>query len=255
MTFFHRDEVRDEELAALADGSLSSERQALLEERVAASPELQSALEEQRRAVAAVRGIDVEAPAGLRARVEAQRRARIRPRRLALGVGFATAAAAAAVLLLVTLPGGVSGPSLAEAATLATRPAVEPSPPPLAAEPKLLDANVEGVAFPAWEEKFGWKTAGARADTLDGRETETVFYEKNGKRIGYTIVGGDALDVPADTHPAKREGTPVIVLQAGDRSVVTWERNGRTCVLSGKGVPAGTLVKLAAWKGKGAVDF
>ena len=36
---------------------------------------------------------------------------------------------------------------------------------------------------------------------------------------------------------------------------MTWERDGRTCVLTGMGVPAGTLVKLAAWKGKGAVDF
>jgi hypothetical protein len=257
MSFFQGDEIREEELAALADGSLPAERRAFVEERVAASPELQAALEEQRHAVVILHGMDVEAPASLRARVEAQRRGRTRPRRFTLGLGFAAvaAAAAAAVLLLVTLPGGVSGPSLAEAASLATLPPSQPAPQPSATEPKLLDADLDGVVFPSWDEKFEWDAVGARTDEIGGRETKTVFYEKEGKRIAYTIVGGDALDVPADARPARREGTDVIVLEAGDRSVVTWERDGKTCILSGKGVPAGTLVKLAAWKGKGAVEF
>jgi hypothetical protein len=156
-------------------------------------------------------------------------------------------------IVLVGLP--EAGPSIAEAATYATRPPTAPAPAPLAEEPKLLDADVEGVVFPSWDDKFGWRARGARADTLDGRDTETVFYEKEGKRIAYTIVGGEALDVPGDGRPARRERTDVYVLETGDRTVVTWERDGRTCVLTGMGVPAGTLVKLAAWKGKGAVDF
>ena len=66
------------ELAALADGSLAPERRAELEARVAASSELADRLAEQQRAVALVRnaGESVEAPAALRARVEAQRGAR-----------------------------------------------------------------------------------------------------------------------------------------------------------------------------------
>jgi hypothetical protein len=36
---------------------------------------------------------------------------------------------------------------------------------------------------------------------------------------------------------------------------VTWERHGRTCVLSGAGVAATKLLDLAGWKGLGAVPF
>ena len=63
------------ELAALADGSLAPERRDALEERVAASPELADRLAEQERAVARAKSAadEVEAPAALRARIEAQR--------------------------------------------------------------------------------------------------------------------------------------------------------------------------------------
>ena len=92
-----------EELAALADGSLPPERRAALEARVAASPELADLLAEQDRAVMLTRtaSAEVEAPAALRARIDAQRRARRMPasRRLA-AVG---AAAAVAVVLVIGL--------------------------------------------------------------------------------------------------------------------------------------------------------
>ena len=92
------------ELAALADGSLEPERRAELEAQVAASPALADRLAEQERAVALLRGAadEVDAPAGLRARVAAQRSTRTAriPRRLALG-GVAAALAAAAVAVAV----------------------------------------------------------------------------------------------------------------------------------------------------------
>jgi anti-sigma factor RsiW len=98
------------ELAALADGSLSPERRAVLEARVAADSELADRLAEQQRAVALVRsaGAEVEAPASLRERIEAPQRARRRPvtRRLAL-VG----AAATAVVVAVAVGLGVFGSS------------------------------------------------------------------------------------------------------------------------------------------------
>ena len=64
------------ELAALADGTLAPERRAALEARVAASSELTDRLAEQQRAVTLMRSAadEVEAPAALRARIEAQRR-------------------------------------------------------------------------------------------------------------------------------------------------------------------------------------
>ena len=95
------------ELAALADGSLAPERRAALEARVAASPELADRLAEQQRAVALTRSAaaEVEAPAALRARIDAQRRARRRParRRLVL-LGGAAAAAVLAVAIGLTRP-------------------------------------------------------------------------------------------------------------------------------------------------------
>jgi hypothetical protein len=89
------------ELAALADGSVAPGRRAELEARIAASPVLADRLAEQERAVALLRGAadEVDAPAGLRARLEAQRSARTvrTPRRLALAGAAAVAVAAVAV--------------------------------------------------------------------------------------------------------------------------------------------------------------
>jgi Anti-sigma-K factor rskA len=100
------------ELAALADGSLAPERRAALEARVEASPELAERLAEQRRAVAFAQGAaaEVEAPAALRARIEAQRGARRAPaRRRLVAVAAAGAAALAVVLALTVFQSGGSG--------------------------------------------------------------------------------------------------------------------------------------------------
>jgi hypothetical protein len=103
----------EEELAALADGSLAPERRAELEAQIEASPILSDRLAEQERAVALLRGTgdEVEAPAGLRARVDAQRSARTvrTPRRLALGGVAAATAAAAAVVAVVLVGSGSHG--------------------------------------------------------------------------------------------------------------------------------------------------
>ena len=58
------------ELTALADCSLAPERRQALLARIARSAKLARALEEQRFAIAAVRGLTVRAPDGLRAWVE-----------------------------------------------------------------------------------------------------------------------------------------------------------------------------------------
>jgi hypothetical protein len=110
------------ELAALADGSLPADRRAPLEEQVSASAELAVLLAEQQRAVALVRSAaaEVTAPAGLRARVRAQRGAHNRRVRLGLGGAAAVAAAAAAAIVLNTA--GTS-PAQFRAALVATPPA------------------------------------------------------------------------------------------------------------------------------------
>jgi anti-sigma factor RsiW len=245
---------REEELAALADGSLPDERRAAVEAEVAGSDELRSSLDEQRRAHLLVQAAsaEVDAPAGLRARVEAQRRPRVGRRPLALAAGFAVAATAA-VALLLTLPSGAGGPDFAEAATLGERPATAAAPRPLAGEPALLDQKLEQVPFPNWAEEFGWRATGVRTDRIAGRDAVTVFYEKQGRRIAYTIVSGKALDVPSDAAPASRQGIDLHALSLDGRQVVTWERLGYTCILSGD-LDRPTLLKLAAWKGAGAVQ-
>jgi hypothetical protein len=86
------------ELAALADGSLPPERRADLEAQVAASPELAALLAEQERAVTfAHAAAEVEAPSGLRARVEAQREGGGRSTRSLFAIGAAATVAAMAV--------------------------------------------------------------------------------------------------------------------------------------------------------------
>jgi len=111
---FHRNEPREEELAALADGSLTPERRATLEQQVVASSELADRLAEQRQAVALTRSAaaEVEAPASLRARLDAQRRpsrvsARQRP--ILIGVAAAAVVAVAAIGVVAIRPGGTSG--------------------------------------------------------------------------------------------------------------------------------------------------
>jgi Anti-sigma-K factor rskA, C-terminal len=111
------DEAGDQEfaeLAALADGSLAPERRAVLEARVAASPELAGRLAEQQQAVELARSaVDgVEAPAALRARIDTKRRQpRVSTsRRLVLtGVAAAAVAVAALAVGLAVFDSGTTG--------------------------------------------------------------------------------------------------------------------------------------------------
>jgi len=242
------------DLAALADGLLTGRRAAALEARVARDPALAAALARQRSASTATRGAAaaIGAPASLRERVDAAPRARASARRRRALVPAIAALAVVALAAVLVLPSGTpGGPSVVEAAALGQRPALEPAPRP--ATDKLLARQGAGLPFPDWSEKFGWRATGARTDTLDGRRTTTVFYAKGAQRIAYTIVGGAPLDEPGGSDRVV-EGTRVRLVRARPPALVTWQRGGHTCVLSGTADPD-TLRKLAAWKGKGAVEF
>jgi hypothetical protein len=244
-------------LAALADGSLQGQKRAELEARVASSPRLQAALERQRAAATALRGLELEPSPALRARIAAARTTATRPRRRArwaIGGALASAAAAVALVAVLVSPSGNGGPTVAEAARLSQLPATAPvgvAP----SSPKLLAANVEGVSFPNWSKEFGWRQQGIRSDRLDGREASTVVYEHAGNRLAYTIVSGNGIHAPPESTPANVNGVTLHSFKQGDRQVVTWWRDGRTCVLSGSGVDTHKLLQLASWKGDGAVSF
>jgi hypothetical protein len=114
---------------------------------------------------------------------------------------------------------------------------------------------VEGVPFPNWSKQFGWRAVGARSDELADREAKTVLYHHKGKRIAYTIVSGKGIRAPSGAAATTRNGVTLHLFGEPGRRVLTWWRDGRTCVLSTSGVGDRQLVKLASWKGDGAVPF
>jgi hypothetical protein len=249
-------------LTAYVDGRLETAERAELEARLAREPALAAALDRQRAGLSAITAAveSVSAPLALRTRVEELQRSGgkvARPRReRRRGWGWLpsaglAAAAVAAVAIVVAFSGG---PATAEVLAAAIRP-------PVAAaqldpgQPRLLKDNVDDVRFPNYEAKFGWEAEGVRTDEIGGRETKTVFYRREGRRIAYTIVEGEQLAWPPGSERTEREGVEFRVFEGENRTAVTWRRNGRTCVLSSTDVPADELLELAAWKGQGAVDF
>jgi hypothetical protein len=256
----HRPPTEQElrELAALADGSLAPERRAAVEARVAASPRLQALLAEQRQAVRAFRERRETAPESLRAAVAAERRRRAQPgaRRLRVGAGLTAAAVALGVALVLVLPGSETGaPTVAEASQLAAKAPQRPPPGLYPEHPALLDLEVAEVAYPNWEKRFGWRATGARTDRVDGRDTRTLFYERGGRRLAYTIVSGRPISPPAGSRGYLRDGTKLHGFRIDGRTVVTWERRHHTCVLSGTGVSREALLRLGAWKRGGAIPY
>jgi hypothetical protein len=252
-------EPTERELAALADGSLPPARRAAVEARVAASPRLQALLAEQQRAVIAIRANTARAPDSLRAAVaeeRARRRPRARARRLGLAAGLTAATVALTLAVILALPGSEAGaPTVAQAARLASRPPERPAPGLYLRHPALLDLELEEVAYPNWRERFGWRAVGTRSDIVEGRKTVTLFYERRGRSIGYTILSGDPISLPAPSRRSVRDGTELRSFTIDGREVVTWLRQRHTCVLSGVGVSRETLLRLGAWQGGGSIPY
>jgi hypothetical protein len=216
--------------------------------------------ERQHRVSLALREHGPLAPPGLRARIEADLEQANEPRRgvllnrLAVAGAFAACLAALALILPVIFGGG--GTSVNEVHGLSSQGPEGTAPAPKQGDSQLLAADFEGVSFPNWEPKFGWRAIGERHDHLDGRQTETVFYEHEGHVIGYTIVSGNPIDIPAGAEQVSKGGVEVALLQDDHgHDIAVFERGGKTCVLSGHVERRSTLVKLAAWAGEGRVTF
>jgi hypothetical protein len=212
-----------------------------------------------------VRSIDVRAPESLHSQVQAlvadasRRKGRRGPghRRAPAfaryAIAGALAAAVAAIAIAIGLSGGGNGPFIGptSALTLGRSTAAAPRKTPGTAQ---LAAAVEGVAFPYWEDRFGWRSTGTRRDTVNGRAVTTVFYaDRRGRQIGYAIVAGTPAPTQDRGAIAWRNGTRFRVLQLGGATVVSWLRDGHLCVVAGRGVSAATLLALASWHDRGSV--
>ncbi len=236
------------DLTALADGSLTPERREQVLAQVRDSAQLGAALAEQQRAVELVRSLSVEAPAALHRSV--QELGAPRRRSAVLRPGFALATAAVVAALLISLSGLRGGGSRAltlhQVAALTLLPATMAAPAESPAHRDELAAVVESVPFPYWEARYGWHPSGERSDRLGGHSITTVFYSNDrGLRVGYSIVGGSPT--PAHGGMIVRRGeVPYRLLAQSGAALVTWTRSGHTCVVSGRGVDARTLVQLAS---------
>lgn len=243
------------ELSALADGTLRLERAAELHERIAASPELGARYKRERQAVLALQSLRADrVPASLRFAIEshrdAARRQPARPQRARLLYGGALTAAAAviAALLILLLPGGSPGaPTVSQAAALPLRGPTLAAPQPVHGQPVKLAQDVQDVYFPNWSRWFGWRATGRRIDRLGGHLAVTVFYERGGRHIAYTILTSPPLSWPG-SQMLRLDGIELQRFVTHGRLVVTWRRSGHTCLLSGSGVTTGELGRLASWK-------
>jgi hypothetical protein len=232
------------DLLALAGGS----RRQAVEQGIAGSSPLRTLDERERAAAKALQqAAGVRAPARLRVRVGSQRAStgtRVRWNRRYGALAGALAAAAAALALL--LPGGAPGsPSVSQAAQLALRGPSGPAPVPDPGAPRgKLGERLQSLYFPNWSGTLGWRPVGVRSDRLGRRPAVTVYYERRGMSVAYTIIGAPVLAKPsaAVTHLG---ALTVQVLSLRGRNVVTWRRAGRTCVLSASTVPARVLERLA----------
>ncbi|WCB94082.1 hypothetical protein DSM104299_02810 [Baekduia alba] len=197
--------------------------------------------------------LTVEAPPALRARIaEAERtrpkraRAWLRRPRIVLPALAGTALAAVLVGVLA-FAGGAAGPSVDEAAALAlARPTAAA---PAATGSVALDERVGGITFPNYAYQWpAWKAAGMRHDRLGGRDATTITYRGPKGDVGYTIVDGRPLPEPDGARTVNRAGLKLSIYRKDGATVVTWRRDGHTCVLAGKGKGVEPqLVKFATW--------
>ncbi len=208
--------------------------------------------------------IDVRAPEELHRRVQTLVAEHTSGARVRGGVGrtrwplllsgAGTAFAAAAAILVLVLTGASSSKlSVHEVSARTLLAATTAAPSESLRERGVLTENVDGVAFPYWKGRFGWRASGARSDTIDGRTVRTVFYaDAHGQRIGYAIVAGTPAPAANGGVVVWRHGAPYRLLSEHGVTSVVWLRSGRLCVVAGRGVSSSTLLALASWRERGS---
>ncbi len=232
-------------ITRLADGSATEAERTRLEASTARSPELAAELAEQRRVVAMLASLDLGAPASLHQRVVAlePRPARRRPRPTSR-IAIVTVVLIALLVFAIARPVGHADVRSVVALALATGDDVPPG--VSSRDHAVLGVAIDRVAFPNWS-TLGWRTSGSRIDTLGGQDVETVYYTAEGyERVGYAIVGGTALRIAGARRVAMRAGVSYWTIPNSGASVVTWRRDGHTCVLASRHAPVSALIALAS---------
>jgi|SRR4051794_26471806 len=201
---------------------------------------------------------DVRTPEPLRERVEAQRAARGGlgfPLLVLAGAGAVLAVSSVLVLAFGLLGGDrvIEGPTLARAADAALRAPTGAPPAEDEAHPVLIHAGIGGLRFPYWDDQFGLEATASRRDVVGSRAAMTVRYEGRGGHVGYTIVDGAPLAIPAGARWINRGRLSLALFMQGRAMVVTWRRAGHTCVIASRDAGAARLLSLAAWTGDGRV--
>jgi anti-sigma factor RsiW len=230
----------DQELAALADGTLGAERRREIENQLASSEQIRDSIQRQRAAIELTRELEVPASDALHARV-AELTADAAPRKRsgwAIG-GFATATAAILVAVVLVLMPGASSPNVDQVVATAAQGPTSGAPAKDPANPAKLGVSVGSVRFPSWEGYAGWSASGARTDTINGRRVETVFYANaDGATMRYSVVDGAPID-SLDPAAAKYELTG-----SGDTRRIVWRAGGHTCIIKASGVAPDELERL-----------
>lgn len=208
-----------------------------------------------------IHSIEEPAPERLHRRTEAliarHQRGGRDTRSLGVRLGAVSALAGVAALVVVLVLGAGTGGSGSFSLQGATALALHPTSAAAPRESKLrraqLTATVDGIPFPYWSERFGWRSTGSRTDRLDGRTLETVFYrDSRGQRIGYAIVAGTPAPHVDGGRKSRRGGTTYWLSSSGGARVVTWLRDGHLCIVAGRGVSSATLLHLASWDDRGS---
>jgi hypothetical protein len=195
----------------------------------------------------------VRAPDHLRRELAGQRTRRMGRRRTRGALTAAVVTALAAALGFAHPAGDPGPPSIVETASLALREPALPAPARDARAPALLRVSADGVRFPNYAYGgLGWRADGQRHTRRGGRELVVVSYSHSRDgHASYAIVGRPALRVAAGARTVVRNGMRFAVLRDAGTTIVTWRRDGRTCVLASRDASDEALLRIAAWRPDG----
>lgn len=186
----------------------------------------------------------VVAPEGLRAAIQDRRRTQSSRAPLRFGVALAVLFVAALVAVFAGSSGPAHAPSLVAAAQHALR--ASTLPPPASRTDGFLDFGSGRVRFPAYRTAAAWLPAGARDDRIGGRSAVSVQYTRGAVRVGYSIIDGAPLTVPSGARQLVYEGVRVAVVERAGLRIVTWQRDGRTCLLATRGATLARLLQMTS---------